>query len=554
MDSTAIANLVFHLSIVLAAGLAAGVVSKRLGVSMLVGYLVVGILIGPGCTGLVRADQRDLETLAQAGALLLLFAIGIEFTLEELARLSRYFFLGGGVQMVLVAVPAALVGVAVGMRPGEAVLIGAAAALSSTVLVFKALEEWGQAGSRHGRRAIGILLFQDVALVPLMLLVPLLAGVGRRPDAADWSMLVARSILFVAAVAALRAVVARWALPLLARMRSVELLVLFTVLVLIGGCFGSYVIGLPPALGALSAGIVLSGNRLTRQLDALMLPYRETFAAIFFVSLGTLMRFDVLAAAPLAVLAALAGVLVLKTAAAAVALRVVGLPWAQAAGMGLGLAQLGELSFVLLAVGTTGDPPVIDAVTYNRMLFVALGTLVATPLLLRIGLRWAEGPPDEKAEIAPLSGQPIERAIVVGAGPIGGRVAAHLETLGWDVCLIDLSPVNLHPFTQQGFRTVAGDAADPQILRHAQANHTRLAVVTVPNDSVAGDVVTAIRGQNPQCTTLVRCRFQGSVPAIRRAGADVVLSEESEIAVALLRLLERTHSPPDEGGQPAARE
>ena len=177
---------IVDLLIVLAAGLVSGIVCKRIGVSLLAGYLIVGAVIGNSVLGLVSQENHELEYLARAGALFLLFSVGIEFSLEELVRLSRYFLVGGAVQMLAVALPLSAICLAFGMPWNGAILAGFAGALSSTVLVFKGLAEWGQTASPHGRRAIGILLFQDVALVPLMLLIPLLTEAGTPPSIASY--------------------------------------------------------------------------------------------------------------------------------------------------------------------------------------------------------------------------------------------------------------------------------------------------------------------------------------------------------------------------------
>lgn len=549
MEPPSVANLVLDLLLVLGAGLVSGAICRRLGISMLVGYLVAGAVIGHGGVALVPVETQELEYLARAGALLLLFSIGIEFSLEELMGLGRYFLVGGSLQMLLVALPVAGAEMLLGMELRPAILIGAAAALSSTVLVFKALEEWGQAGSPHGRRGIAILLFQDVALVPLMLLVPLLTGAGDRPTVGLFLLLAVKSALFVAAVLGVRVVIARWGVPLLAGLRSVELIVLFALTVLGCACLGAYWIGLPPALGALAAGVMLAGNRLSGQIDALILPYRETFAAVFFVSLGTLMRLDLLVHDPIVPVVGLIAVVVLKTFAAAVPLRLLGLSWRSAVGMGLGLAQLGELSFVLLSEGATQG--VLSPLVYNRMLFIALGTLIATPELLKRGLQWAEG--TSQIEYEPAGGKAridsrMTRALVVGAGPIGSQIASQLEMGGFEVCLIDLSPVNLHPFAQQGFATRAGDARDPDTLRHAGVEQCRLVVVTVPDDSIARQVVLTIRESNAECTILVRCRYLGNAAGIRRAGADAVVSEESVATIAMLELVEQVRRDPASTG------
>jgi CPA2 family monovalent cation:H+ antiporter-2 len=314
---------------------------------------------------------------------------------------------------------------------------------------------------------------------------------------------------------------------------------LFALTVLGGATLTAWYAQLTPALGALAAGIILNGNRLSRQFDALILPYRETFTAVFFVSLGSLMRLETLVDGPLVVLGGLTLIVLLKTAAAAGALRLVGLGWRSALGMGLGLAQLGELAFVLLSEASGRG--LISTAVYHRMLFIAVGSLILTPQLLKTGLRWADTgakPPSPPGPSPDRSAAAALEAMVVGLGPMGTAVASQLELQGHDVSLVDLSPVNLHRFAQQGFRTVAGDAGDAEILRHARVEHCQLAVVTVPDDRTAARVVPLVRRLNPRARILVRCRFQGSLATLRRAGADAVVSEEAEAAGALLRLLQ----------------
>ncbi len=538
-----IVELIHDLFIILAAGLISGLVCRRLRLSMLVGYLLAGAAIGHGGLGLIAEDLEDIEHVARAGALLLLFAIGIEFSLEDLARLSRYLFVGGSIQMLLVVVPVGLACILFGVLWKSALLIAAATALSSTVLVYRALTEWGETASPHGRRAIGILLFQDVALVPLMLLVPLLTGGEQGLGIWAYALLALNSIIFVAAVPVLRAVFARWIVPLLSNLRSVELVILFGLIVLVGSCLGANAAGLPPALGAFAAGLVLNGNRLTGQVDALILPYRESFGAVFFVSLGTLLDVGVLMENPVLMCAGLLAVLAIKTAAATVALRVTRLPWHAAAGMAIGLAQLGELSFVLLSECLHAE--LISQLNYNRLLFVAMGTLVFTPQLLKFGLRWcrrwplADDPAGKRRGPLPSASK---EALVIGLGPIGRQAASQLEIMGIDVCLIDLSPVNLHAYAQQGFRTVSGDGRDPEVLDRADAVNAQIAVVCVPDDLIAVRIVRTLRTVNSQCSVVVRCRYQVTESELRRAGAQTVVIEETEASMAVRRLLEGVNS------------
>jgi len=313
----------------------------------------------------------------------------------------------------------------------------------------------------------------------------------------------------------------------------------------VGFCLAAVAAGLPPALGALAAGLALSGNRLTAQIDALILPYRESFGVVFFVSLGTLLDPGILMHGPLLLIAALCGVLVFKTAAASVALRATGLPWRAAAGMGLGLSQLGELSFVLLSVGFHAN--LIAQVDYNRMLFVAIGTLFVTPQLLKIGLRYTRHASlstlhDLDTSRKQLPTTPPQAAIVIGIGPIGRQATSQLEIMGVDVCLIDQSPVNLHAHAQQGFRTVAGDARDPEVLERSEAELARLAIISVPDDRVAAQITKTLHTLYPQCKVIVRCRYQTNARTLKKSGAATVISEEAEASGALLRLLKQMDS------------
>lgn len=530
----AIATLTTDLLLVLTAGLLAGLLCRRLGVSLMVGYLLVGAVVGEGGLGWVSQEQRELEYLARAGALLLLFSVGLEFSWDQLVGLSRYLLIGGSVQMVLVAGITTGALLLLGMEGRSAALLGAAASLSSTVLVFKALSEFGQASSPHGLRTIGILLFQDVALVPLMLLVPLLTGAGGAPDAGQYMLLAGKSIVLVVMVVGVHFATSEWIVPLLVSLRSLELVVLFALAVLGGTCLGTHLLGLPPAVGALAAGLMLGGNRMSEQIDTLILPFRETFAAVFFVTLGTLLHPSALLEEPILLTSSFLAVLVLKSAAAAVALRLVGLSWRSSVGMGIGLSQLGEFSFLLITEGF--GQGVIDAATYNRMLFVATSTLIVTPLLLKRGLDWASPAAAPLVEKIAAGGvrPSIHKALVIGIGPIGRQIASRLELTGVEVCLIDLSPLNLYPFSQQGFSTVAGDARDPDVLHRADAANGHLAMVSVPDDNVSQQIVRALREMNPSLWIVVRCRFVYTVAATKKAGADVVISEEGEAAGPLL--------------------
>jgi len=533
MSSVLVDALVRDLLLILATGLTIGALCKRLGISLIVGFMLAGVLLGDGGLALGAGTRAEIESLAHMGALFMLFTIGVEFSFAELRQLRRFFLIGGALQMALVALPVTLLALQLGLDGRGALLVGTATAFSSTMLVFKALLEHGAATVPAGRGAIGILLFQDAALIPVMLLIPAaLLAQGRE------EMRVLAVLGLALAVLATGALIRRFVIQFLAALRSPELILLLAITVL-GGCsFGAHAAGLPPALGAFTAGLVLSGTRLTQQIDALLLPFRETFAALFFVSIGMLLRPAIVLEDPTTAFYGTIAIVILKTLAAMIALRVAGLTWRGALGMALALAQLGEFGFIVMS--ETLGSGLMPQDLYDRLLAVALATLLATPLLVRWGVRIARSD-DQIEDPLPALGDTKDtfHAVVIGAGPVGRSAASGLETRGFDVVLVDRSPVNLQSFAQLGFQTVSGDALERSVLLRAGAAQAAVAVVSVPDDDAALQITRGIAKLNQDALVLVRCRYQRNAPELRRAGASVVVSEESEAAGALGRALDR---------------
>lgn len=526
---------IYELLIVLTFGLIAGLVSRRLGMPTLVGYLVAGALLGHGSLDWVSRETHEIEYLAEAGVFLLLFSIGLEFSLEELARMRRHLLIGGVAQMLLCSIPAGVALWWMNFPPSACVLLAAAVAFSSTVLVFKALSEAGQASLPHGRRAIGILLFQDAALVPLLLLTPLL--VGESPRAVDYLWLIAATALFLLVIIGLRHVLSEYIVPHIANQGSPELVVLFSLVVLGAVSLFAHALTLPPAVGAFAAGLSLGGNRLSGQFDALLLPFRETFAAVFFVSLGLLLSLSRVVSEPLLVLGGIALLLVLKTFAAAVALWLTKLPPRRAFGMGVGLAHVGEFAYVLLLFARNAN--LVSEQSSERFIAIGVGTLIISPLLMQWGTRFVAGSPTveedpEPASTAARPEPPLGRAMVVGLGPVGRSVASQLETMGYELTLVDRSAINAHELAQLGAHVLAGDATEGSLLDAARTDSFELIVVCVPDDAVALRVVEGIRRRNVGAKVMVRCRYASTVSKLRHAGADIAVSEEATASLEML--------------------
>ncbi len=526
------------LLIILTGGFVAGVICKHFHFSTLVGYLIAGALIGQGGLRWVSGETEQIEAIAHFGVLLMLFSIGLEFALDELGHFLRLLLIGGGIFMAVAIAFALLALNLTGMETRSAFLLSAAMSLSSTVLVFKALSEWGRTATASGQRAIGILLFQDIALVPLLLLIPLLTQAGESAKPLTFILVMQKTCALIAGVYICRKGLNRWIVPLLANLRSTELVVLLILTILAGLAYTAHYLGLPAPLGALAAGIVFNGNRLTSQVDALILPFRESFSAVFFVSLGLLLQSQTLFNDAFILIPGLILVLALKTITGAIALRFTGLPWKASIGMGAGLSQMGELSFVLVMNGVQAG--LLNMNDYNRFLCLAVGSLVFTPLLLRWGLSWTQQVDEAESKESRRSQlpSPSERTVgIIGLGPIGRRVFSHLEIMAYKVILIDRSPVNLHPFAQQGFHSIEGDAADPDVLKRALVESWEFAVVCVPDDPTAMQVIRAIKELNRRCLILARCRYLANTGFLKRAGADHVITDEKETSEAFVRQL-----------------
>ncbi len=528
-------SLVYDLLIILTAGLLSGLVCKRLRVPTLIGYMLVGVLIGNGGLQLIRERSHDIELLAETGVFLLLFAIGLEFSLDELWKLGRHLLVGGSIQMGLVIAPVSFLLNLFGYSWQTSLLLASAFAFSSTVLVFKTLSDWGRSSSASGRRAIGILLFQDAALIPLLLVIPLLSGENDQIKSAEVIQLFLTSFLFVGSVIFMRWLLSRWVIPTLASFRSPDSVVLASVVLLGGVTMAAFQFGLPPAVGAFAAGLMLSGTRWTAQIDALVLPFRETFAAVFFVSLGMLLDPQTVFGQPIVFVTSLIVLIALKAIAATIALRLTALSWKSSFHMGLGLAHVGEFAFALVTIASQAG--LVTAPQAQQFVGVSLLSLMISPLLLSRAMKQKDAPSPATETRRENVAIESRSALVVGLGPIGRQLASQLETAGYDVCLIDRSPLNLQQFAQQGFRTIVGDASESDVLERAEIRHTGITIISIAIDTDALSIVRQLRRLNRDGEIFVRCRFQSNVRLFKKLGASFVVSEETQALDALSKLL-----------------
>jgi CPA2 family monovalent cation:H+ antiporter-2 len=502
----------------------------------IVAYLVAGIIAGPGVLGLVERSET-LDQLAELGVALLLFGVGIEFSLDQLRRILPRMIATGGVQIAATLAITALALAALGAPWAVAVFFGFLVALSSTAIVFKLYDESGEIDAPHGQAAAGILLFQDLALVPMTLLVPVLAAPGEGFVVAALSALAKAAVALAVLLVAARAVLPG-ALEQVARARIPELFPIAALVAAFGTALLATQLGLSLPIGAFLAGLALSGSRYAHQVFAEILPLRDAFVAIFFTSIGMLLD-------PAAVMADPTLALVLVGAVLVKGLLVGGIVHAVSQSRevailtALALSQIGEFSFVLAEQGL--DVGLLTEAHEQAFLFAAVLTMAATPLLLGWARRLAAlGAGDQGRIVAELR----DHVLLLGYGQTGQAVARVLRETGIRFEAVDLLAENVAAGQRDGIPVRFGDASRRAVLDLVGAANARAAVVTVGEPGATRRIVTQLRQANAEVRILVRARRVDEIDELENLGADEVIPSEFEVSIELfVRLLTRLGVP-----------
>lgn len=507
------------------------VLGRLLRLPSVVAYLLGGVLAGPGVLGLV-GHSHSIERIAELGVALLLFGVGIELSLERLRQSLSRTVVGGTLQVVLTIVASAGLLSGLGYPPPIAFLVGFLLALSSTAIVLKMLTQAGELDSPQGQASTGILLFQDLMLVPMMLLVPVLA----RPS---------DEIFRAAGIAVLQAavavggllIVARTVLPralrLMARVGTIEIFPLVALVVALGTAVGAAQMGLSLSLGAFLAGLALSGSPYAHQVFAELLPLRDACVAIFFTSIGILVEPTVIAAAP-GLLFIMLGAVVMKAVLIMIIVGALWRSWRLAAYTGLALAQIGEFAFVLAGEGVRNG--VITHEIEQGFFGAAILSMAATPLLIaaarQLGLVGAGT--TGVAQVPTLSGH----VLVIGYGVTGQAVARVLRETGIFFMAVDMLPDPVAAGQREGVPVRFGDATRRAVLDEMGASVARAAVVALGDPLATQRVVALLRQVNRDLRILVRVQRVREIEAVERLGADEVIPSELETSIELVvRLL-----------------
>ncbi|RPH43364.1 MAG: Kef family K(+) transporter [Burkholderiales bacterium] len=529
-----------------------GVIAERLRLPALVGYLVAGVMIGPATPGFV-ADVGIAAQLAEIGVMLLMFGVGLHFSLGDLLAVRRIAVPGAVVQMAVATALGAGLAAWWGWTWGSALVFGLCLSVASTVVLLKALEAQGALESSNGRIAVGWLVVEDLAMVLVLVLLPPLAGLlgGTVPDAqaagSPWGA-IGRTLFEVAAFVAVMLVAGRRAVPWLlwqvSRTGSRELFTLAVVACAIGIAFASAkLFSVSFALGAFFAGMVMRESEFSARAAEESLPLRDAFSVLFFVSVGMLFDPAVLLDRPLQVIAVVGIVVVGKSVAAAALVVAFRYPLRTALTVSGSLAQIGEFSFILAGLGAAlglMPPEGMSLVVAGALISIAINPFVmasAEPLARALTARsaWARAmdarrdpsaalPADTGPDV--LSGQ----VVIVGYGRVGRQIARTLRDDGLPVVVIDISRERIEALRQAGIAAVSGDAADPEVLVQAHIATAAMLVVAIPDTVGLERMVRTARTLNPGIEVVVRSHGEAESRLMRDAGLGTVFSGEEELA------------------------
>ncbi|HET7842525.1 MAG TPA: YbaL family putative K(+) efflux transporter [Xanthomonadales bacterium] len=538
------------------AALLLGFVAVRLRLPAIVGYLLAGVLIGPYTPGLV-ADSALAGELAEIGVMLLMFGVGLHFSLSDLLSVKRIALPGAILQIVVATALGALVAHAWGWSWGGAIVFGLSLSVASTVVLLRALESRGLLASMNGRIAVGWLVVEDLAMVLALVLLPSIAGAleGGAQSGSDIALALGKTLLKVGAFIALMLVAGARLLPrLLAQVSHTGSRELFTLTVIafaVGIAFvAAKLFGVSFALGAFFAGMVLRGSEFSHRAAEESLPLRDAFAVLFFVSVGMLFDPGVLVREPLAVAAVVAIIVFGKSVAAAVVVLLLRYPLNTALTVSASLAQIGEFSFMLAGMGVALG--VMPAEGRSLVLAGALISIAINPLVFAGVdplLRWArarsayarklDARTDPTAEL-PQSTDPrflSGHVVLVGHGRVGKRIARSLTAAGLPVVVVEQNRERVEQLREQGYAAVSGDAAEPITLVQAHVARARWLVIAIPDTFDVARMLANARELNPGIGMVVRSHSEGEAELLSRTHGARVFLGEAEVAGGMTRFV-----------------
>ncbi|GIV21466.1 MAG: hypothetical protein KatS3mg023_3217 [Armatimonadota bacterium] len=518
-----------------------GAVAHRLRVPIIIGYISAGVLLG-ALNPLLHIDTATVHTVSEFGIALMMFVVGMELSLRDLLRSGGRLVVAGGLQITLSILLGYLLMMLLGWAWFPALIAGCVVAMSSTVVMIRLYERQGDIGSTASVLAMGIAITQDLALIVLVGMLPVLADfTPERISALGGTLLRSVLVLIGAALLATRFIPAllRYAV----QWNSRELFLLLAVSLCFGMALGTHALGFSMALGAFLTGLIISESEYSRQIVAEVVPIRDVFAIFFFVSLGMLIEPVALMDQWTEILFLLILIMVGKALMIAWLIRAIGFPMRIAVTVGLSLAQIGEFSFVIAEMARTRNWYTLSE--YNTILASSVISLLFSPLLFALSpliSRWAsrfvrgERFHELREEVQVQRSVMRDHVILCGFGRVGSRVAQQLLARKVPVVVIDLDPESILRARHQDIPTIYGDAEAREVLELANPHTASIAILTMPESSSAMVAARRLKEINPRLTVLARTHEESKIAELRRCGVDQVVFAEEETAKVIVRL------------------
>lgn len=523
----------------------------RLRISPVLGYLVAGMAIGPAGLALI-GHVEAVRTFSELGVVFLLFMMGLDLSFERLKALRRLVFGLGGLQVLLSAAAIAGAVYALGFRGPEMVVIGGALALSSTAVVLQVLIDRGEMASRLGRVCFAVLLLQDLAVVPLLVIVNVL-GSGAEALGLALALTSAKAAVAVAVILLLGRYALRGPLRAVAATRSSELFMAFALLVVLGTGWLTHIAGLSMALGAFLAGLLLAETEFRHQVETDIGPFKGLLIGLFFMAVGMSIDADVVAGAPLALLGAVIGLIALKAVIVAILCQAFGLPRAVALRAGLLLGPGGEFAFVILTTAIARQ--VLDDATAQFLLAATTLSILLTPGLAALSASLARRLDSAQADgIDEASRSAEDHVVIAGFGRVGQTVATLLGEQEVSFVALDLDPGRVKEWRARGVPVFYGDASREDVLEKIGLSKAAALIITIDDPEAARRTLASIKRKSPRLPIFVRAHDASHLRELQKLGATAVVPETLESSLTLARYALEALGTPAEAAERLAAE
>lgn len=525
------------IAIITVAALLGGIVAQRFKQPLIIGYILAGIIVGPHTGGITVSEMHNIELLAEIGIALMLFALGLEFSFRELQPVRKVALIGAPIQMILTIAYGFIIGQFLGFDRIHSLWIGAVISLSSTMVILKTLMEKGLMGTLSSRVMIGMLIVQDLAVVPLMIVLPQLSIRDVGLDALGWSGLKAVCFLGVMIVAGTR-VIPRL-VKYIAKWDSRELFLVAVTAIGLGVGYATYLTGLSFAFGAFVAGMILSESEYSHQALSDVIPLRDVFALLFFVSIGMLIDISFIIQNIKSIFSLVGLIIIGKGLVFAIVVRCFGYRNVIPLAVGLGLSQVGEFAFLLAGAGLkTGS---ISPELYSLLLSSTVITMILTPFLSSLTTpiyslrkKWFAREPVQTINL-PVNGLK-GHIIIAGGGRVGSYVARVLHSLGVDFVIIENSSRRVEEIRGKGLPLVFGDASQHIVLEAASIHDAKLIVITTPFAMLARIIAGHARKSSPGIDIIARAEGVEQMKDLHDMGVGHVVQPELEGGLEMTRL------------------